>query len=98
MLFFLPIIVMSIAYALIIGRLWGTKPPGEKMDAALSNQARAKRKVSSFPSPFSPWTFPSSTKEKVQQNDCLRQIYRSVIRRRRTLRRFNAIITCAFQS
>ncbi len=46
MLFFLPIVVMSIAYALIIGRLWGSKPPGEKMDAALSNQARAKRKVS----------------------------------------------------
>lgn len=46
MLFFLPIIVMTIAYALIIGRLWGSKPPGEKMDAALSNQARAKRKVS----------------------------------------------------
>lgn len=37
---------MSIAYTLIIGRLWGSKPPGEKMDAALSNQARAKRKVS----------------------------------------------------
>ncbi|XP_057376357.1 QRFP-like peptide receptor [Daphnia carinata] len=43
-LFFLPIVVMSIAYTLIIGRLWGSKPPGEKMDAALSNQARAKRK------------------------------------------------------
>lgn len=36
---------MSIAYALIIGRLWGSKPPGEKMDIALSNQARAKKKV-----------------------------------------------------
>jgi hypothetical protein len=48
-LFFLPIVIMSIAYALIIGRLWGSKPPGEKMDAALTNQARAKRKVS-FPS------------------------------------------------
>nr|CAH0109844.1 unnamed protein product [Daphnia galeata] len=44
-LFFLPIVIMSIAYALIIGRLWGSKPPGEKMDAALTNQARAKRKV-----------------------------------------------------
>ncbi|EFX85126.1 hypothetical protein DAPPUDRAFT_238192 [Daphnia pulex] len=43
-LFFLPIVIMSIAYALIIGRLWGSKPPGEKMDAALTNQARAKRK------------------------------------------------------
>ena len=45
-LFFLPIIVMSIAYALIIWRLWGTKPPGEKVDTALTNAARAKRKVS----------------------------------------------------
>ena len=69
MLFFLPIIVMSIAYALIIGRLWGTKPPGEKMDAALSNQARAKRKVSSFPSPFSPWTFPFPFQILIQSND-----------------------------
>lgn len=36
---------MTIAYALIIGRLWGTKPPGEKLDTALSNQAKATRKV-----------------------------------------------------
>jgi len=44
-LFFLPIIIMTIAYALIIGRLWGSKPPGEKLGAALSNQARVTRKV-----------------------------------------------------
>jgi hypothetical protein len=45
-LFFLPIVIMSIAYALIIWRLWGSQPPGEKVDAALTNAARAKRKVS----------------------------------------------------
>ena len=44
-LFFLPIIIMTIAYALIIGRLWGNKPPGEKLDAAVSHQAKATRKV-----------------------------------------------------
>lgn len=65
-LFFLPIFVMSIAYALIIGRLWGSKPPGEKMDAALTNQARAKRKVSQHfiirpsPSSISPFRFGQS--------------------------------------
>ena len=36
---------MTIAYALIIGRLWGNKPPGEKLDAAVSHQAKATRKV-----------------------------------------------------
>ncbi|XP_074599275.1 QRFP-like peptide receptor isoform X2 [Brevipalpus obovatus] len=44
-LFFLPIITMSTAYALIIWKLWITIPPGEHNLANLQVQNRAKRKV-----------------------------------------------------
>lgn len=45
-LFFLPVGIMSVAYALIAARLWGSKPPGEKLDSTVNNQDRAKKKVS----------------------------------------------------
>jgi hypothetical protein len=45
-LFFIPIAVMSVAYLMIIYKLWSRKPPGEIIDSDVSAQVRVKRKVS----------------------------------------------------
>ncbi|XP_023220987.1 QRFP-like peptide receptor [Centruroides sculpturatus] len=44
-LFFLPIIIMSTSYSLIIWRLWINKVPGEKNLANMNVQHKAKKKV-----------------------------------------------------
>ena len=44
-LFFIPIAIMSIAYLLIIYKLWSRMPPGEVIDCEVSAQVRVKRKV-----------------------------------------------------
>ncbi|KAK2161217.1 hypothetical protein LSH36_120g16024 [Paralvinella palmiformis] len=44
-LFFIPIAVMSVAYLLIIYKLWSRMPPGEVIDCDVSAQVRVKRKV-----------------------------------------------------
>ncbi|XP_015788329.1 QRFP-like peptide receptor isoform X2 [Tetranychus urticae] len=44
-LFFLPIIIMTTAYVLIIWKLWITKLPGESNAASICAQHRAKKKV-----------------------------------------------------
>ncbi|KAG8189254.1 hypothetical protein JTE90_013782 [Oedothorax gibbosus] len=44
-LFFLPVAIMAVAYALIICRLWRTRAPGESNVANLNVQHRAKKKV-----------------------------------------------------
>ncbi|XP_053207246.1 QRFP-like peptide receptor isoform X2 [Panonychus citri] len=44
-LFFLPIVIMTTAYALIIWKLWITKLPGESNAASICAQHRAKKKV-----------------------------------------------------
>ena len=43
-MFFLPIILMSICYSMIVAKLYCTKSPGER-DGGVPPQARAKRKV-----------------------------------------------------
>ncbi|XP_023220961.1 cholecystokinin receptor type A-like [Centruroides sculpturatus] len=44
-LFFLPIVIMSTSYSLIIWRLWMNKVPGERSVANISLQHKAKKKV-----------------------------------------------------
>ena len=43
-MFFIPILLMSICYSMIITKLYFTKTPGERLEG-VSPQARAKRKV-----------------------------------------------------
>jgi hypothetical protein len=45
-LFFIPIAIMSMAYFMIIYKLWSRIPPGETIDCEVSAQVRVKRKVS----------------------------------------------------
>ncbi|GAB6030927.1 hypothetical protein CHUAL_007754 [Chamberlinius hualienensis] len=44
-LFFLPMLIMSATYCMIVWRLWVTQVPGERSDAAVTTQSRSKRKV-----------------------------------------------------
>ncbi|ELU17570.1 hypothetical protein CAPTEDRAFT_62906, partial [Capitella teleta] len=44
-LYFVPIAVMSIAYSVIICKLWSRLPPGEQLSATAHSQVQLKRKV-----------------------------------------------------
>ncbi|XP_074649244.1 QRFP-like peptide receptor isoform X2 [Tubulanus polymorphus] len=44
-LFFIPIIVMAVAYVLIIRRLWSSRIPGEQLESENSVQDKVKKKV-----------------------------------------------------
>ena len=44
-LYFVPIIVMSVAYSFIIYRLWSARIPGERIESEVRNQTRTKQKV-----------------------------------------------------
>lgn len=46
-MFFIPVIVMSIVYALIVCKLWARRAPGDSMQFDVSLQIAAKKKVSS---------------------------------------------------
>lgn len=71
-LFFLPMIIMIATYCMIVWRLWVTEMPGERSDAALSTQSRAKRKVSSKSrSPFSPLFFFIEVQKYIVHCKCL---------------------------
>ena len=45
-LFFLPIVVMPIAYSFIIWRLWSKRCPGERIESGTQAQNKVRRKVS----------------------------------------------------
>ena len=47
MLYFVPVLVMTIAYAVIIGKLWSHRTPGEGVEVDAAAQLTVKRKVSS---------------------------------------------------
>ena len=46
-LYFIPTLVMSVAYMVIIYRLWSAQPPGERVEGVteVSAQVKTKRKV-----------------------------------------------------
>ncbi|XP_052829131.1 QRFP-like peptide receptor [Octopus bimaculoides] len=44
-LFFVPVLVMSLAYAMIIWKLWSAQIPGERLETENRNQLRVKRKI-----------------------------------------------------
>lgn len=44
-LFFIPIVVMSLAYIMIIWKLWSAQIPGERLENENRNQIRVKRKI-----------------------------------------------------
>lgn len=45
-LFFFPVIVMTMAYSLIIWKLWSTHLPGERIESEVRNQNKIKKRVS----------------------------------------------------
>ena len=51
-LFFIPILVMSLAYSMIIWRLWSKRYPGERIEAGTAAQNKVRRKVSRFSNYF----------------------------------------------
>ena len=47
-LFFIPILVMSMAYTMIIWRLWSKRHPGERIESGTVAQNKVKRKVGTW--------------------------------------------------
>jgi len=47
-LFFLPIVTMTVAYVLIIWKLWSSKRPGEALGPELKTYDKVKKRVNSF--------------------------------------------------
>lgn len=45
-LYFVPIVVMAVAYSVIIWKLWSSRAPGEILETEMSVQDKLKRKVS----------------------------------------------------
>ncbi|GAB1605072.1 neuropeptide FF receptor 2-like [Argonauta hians] len=44
-LFFIPVLLMTLAYAMIIWKLWSAQIPGERLETEKRNQLRIKRKI-----------------------------------------------------
>ena len=47
-LYFVPIIVMTVAYSFIIYRLWSARIPGERIESEIRSQTKTKQKVGVF--------------------------------------------------
>ncbi len=45
LLYFLPIIIMTVAYSLIIWRLWSSSLPGERVESEVRAQNKIKKRV-----------------------------------------------------
>lgn len=51
-LYFIPLIVMAVAYCCVIKTLWTSKAPGERTTKDVNIQTKVKRKVTQFPLGF----------------------------------------------